>query len=330
MSDKTPDWQQASAALRDADSVLIVTHLNPDGDAIGSALGLANAIRHMGKTVTVADDDGVPDYLQWLPHSTTVVTEIDAETSFDLCISTDASDAERTGKVGAIGQANSTTVINLDHHATNTYFGDVHLVDAGAVAATEIVFDWWEYMAIDWQAEIAVPLLTGLVTDTIGFRTSSVTSRTLGIAQSLMEYGASLTEITARVLDSRSYQEMALWKRIMATMALDGQVIHAEARLEDMEAVNMDAPSTAGFVGFLRSTKEAMIAVTFMETGDGEIRISMRAKPGYDVSEVAFALGGGGHVQAAGAGVAGTLEDVKAKVLPMLQEAARKGKLTIV
>ena len=328
MSDKTPDWQQASAALRDAESVVIVTHLNPDGDATGSALGLA--IRRMGKTVTVADDDGVPDYLQWLPHSTTVVTEIDAETSFDLCISTDASDAERTGKVGAIGRANSTTVINLDHHATNTYFGDIHLVNERAVSATEIVFDWWEHMALDWQAEIAVPLLTGLVTDTIGFRTSSVTSRTLGIAQSLMEYGASLTEITARVLDSRSYQEMALWKRIMATMALDGQVIHAEARLEDMEAVNMDAPSTAGFVGFLRSTKEAMIAVTFMETGDGEIRVSMRAKPGYDVSEVAFALGGGGHVQAAGAGVAGTLEDVKAKVLPMLQEAARKGKLTIV
>src|SRR5690606_489941 len=121
---------------------------------------------------------------------------------WDLMISVDASDEERTGQVGVYGRGHSQKVINLDHHATNTMFGDIYLVMPTAVSATEVVFHWLNHIGHAITIEVAVPLLTGLVTDTLGFRTSNVTSDTLGIAMKLMAVGASLHEITARTLDS--------------------------------------------------------------------------------------------------------------------------------
>jgi len=144
-----------------------------------------------------------------------------------------------------------------------------------------------------------------------------------------MAAGASLTEVTARTLDSMTYDEFVLWKQILPTAELHGQVISAYVRMEDYALAGLDEGSTAGVVSFLIRITEAMIAVVFKETEDG-IRLSMRAKRGYNVAEVALALGGGGHIQAAGATVPGTLEEVRARVLPMLQEAAAKGSLEIV
>jgi phosphoesterase RecJ-like protein len=329
MSVKLPEWERATEAIQNAESVLIVTHISPDGDAMGSALGLANALLAMGKQVTVADDDGVPDYLEFVPGSDRVVKQLD-DGSWDVMISTDASDEVRTGEVGKYGRTHSRTVINLDHHATNTYFGDIYLVVPEAVSATEIVFDWWEHIGINWQPEIAVPLLTGLVTDTRGFRTSAVTARTLGIAQSLMERGASLTEITARTLDSKSYKEVEVWKQALPSVQLHGEVIVASLRQSDMFAAGLDEMTDAGLVSFLNTVDEARIAVVFKEEAPQEIKLSLRAKPGYDVASVAYQLGGGGHKQAAGATLYLSLEEARAKVLPLLQIAAKEGELNIV
>lgn len=326
---KPADWQAANAAIQAAQRILIVTHLSPDGDAIGSALGLGNALSHMGKDVTIAADDGVPEYLQWLPHASQIIRKLSIG-SWDVMISTDASDEERTGEVGAYGRANSAKVINLDHHVTNTYFGDIHLVVTEAVSATEIVFDWWQHLGIKWTRDVAVPLLTGLVTDTIGFRTSNVKAQTLGVAQVLMECGASLTEITARVLDSRSYQDLSLWKRVLPSVELHGQVIEATIRYADLQSLNLEDATTAGLVSFLNQTQEAMVSVVFLEESPESIKLSLRAKTGYDVSQVALALGGGGHKQASGATVAGDIDTVREKVLPLLQAVAAKGTLSIV
>ncbi len=329
MTHKPAAWERATEVIQQADSVLIVTHVSPDGDAIGSALGLANGLRAIGKEVTVADDDDVPDYLAFLPGSDSFITELHSG-SWDVMISTDASDEDRTGKVGVYGRANCQTVINLDHHVTNTYFGDIHLVVPEAVSATEIVFDWWDYALIPWSREIAVPLLAGLVTDTIGFRTSSVTARTLSVAQSLMEHGASLTEITARTLDSMAYSELALWKRVLPSAELHGQVIAANVRQSDVLAAGLEDMTDAGLVSFLNTVNEARIAVVFKQEADEEIKLSMRAKHGYDVASVAYQLGGGGHKQAAGATLYLSLEKAREKVLPLLQQAAAEGELEIV
>jgi phosphoesterase RecJ-like protein len=329
MSFREPEWQAATNAIQQAQTVLVVTHVSPDGDAIGSALGLANALRAMGKDVTVADDDGVPKFLRWLPQADTIATEL-KEGSWDVMISTDASDEVRTGNVGAYGRANSNIVINLDHHITNIGFGDIHLVVATAVSAAEVVFDWWEFLGFDWTLDSAVPTLTGMVTDTIGFRTNNVTARTLEIAQALMTHGASLTEITGRVLDVKSWEELNLWKRVFPSIELHGEVVTASISLADFEAVGgADEVSDAGLVSFLNQTRDAMIAVLFKEQADGTVKVSFRAKPGYNVSDVALSLGGGGHKLASGATVDGNLEEAQAKVMPLAHAATKAGQLQI-
>ncbi|GAB4522277.1 MAG: bifunctional oligoribonuclease/PAP phosphatase NrnA [Anaerolineae bacterium] len=326
----TLDWQAATDAVHAAQTILVVTHMNPDGDAFGSLLGLTNALRGLGKTVNCAVDDGLTsESMMFLPGSNTVLEKLNKGT-WDLMISVDASDEERTGKVGAYGRANSAKVINLDHHPTNTLFGHIHLIDPAAVSASEIIFRWLKTMDYPFSTDVVVPLLTGLVTDTIGFRTNNVTAATLGLAQEMMQYGASLTEITERTLDNRPYQVVNLWKEALSSVALyEHNVIAATITLDDIKKAGMHEMTDGGLVNFLIKVNEASIAVVFKATEEGEVSVSIRAKPGFNVADVAFSLGGGGHILAAGATIPGPVEEARKRVIPLLQEAAKRGKLVI-
>ncbi|MCB9457237.1 MAG: bifunctional oligoribonuclease/PAP phosphatase NrnA [Anaerolineaceae bacterium] len=316
MSEKA-NWAAASEALKQAESILIVTHVNPDGDAIGSLLGLANAVREMGKKVTTVVDGGTPDYLNFLPGAGGVQGKL-KRGKWDLMISVDASDEPRTGLVGEYGRGHSPKVINLDHHPTNVWFGDIFLVVPTAVSATEIVFDWLVYMGHPISKRVAVPLLAGLVTDTLGFRTSNVTARTLEIAQQLITAGASLADIVARALVSKPYNTIELWKRSLSSVTMNHTVIAASVTQEDLKQAKVGESTDRGLVGLLISVDEAKIAVVFKELSNGQIEISLRSKPGYDVSGVALSLGGGGHTQASGATIDGPLDAARERVLALL------------
>lgn len=322
------NWQAATEAIDSAGRLLLVTHLNPDGDAIGSLLGLANALRARGCTLDAAVDGGVPAYLQFLPGSETVLSTL-TQGEWDVMVSLDSSDEARTGVAGVYGRAHSRLVVNIDHHPTNTGFGDLHLVMPEAVSTTEIIFDWLQHMGQPLTPDVARPLLTGLVTDTRGFRTSNVHAGTLGQAQRLMEAGASLTEVTQRVLDSRSYEEIELWKYALPSVTMEGVVIAGTITQNDLRRARIDEVTDGDMVSLLNSVKQAMIAVVFQETPAGEVELSLRSKPGFDVSQVAFSLGGGGHRQASGATIPGPLDAARARVMPLLQEAARAGTLAI-
>jgi phosphoesterase RecJ-like protein len=326
---KTTNWDDAERAVLTAETILIVSHLSPDGDAVGSLLGIANALRALGKTIVSALDDSVPDILRFLPNSDTVQTTL-TDGDWDLMISVDSSDEERTGKCGAYGRLHSKTVINIDHHATNMMFGNIHLVDPTAVSATEVIFQLLKTMNFKFSPEVATPLLTGLVTDTLGFRTNNVKPDTLLIAHELMGYGASLTEITARTLGNKSFLAVNLWKYALATVQLhEGGVISAEITQESLKRAGLNDLTDSGLVGFLVKVNEAMISVVFKETIDGRIEISLRSKPGFDVSAVALSLGGGGHQQASGATIDGPMESAKKRVLPLLRNCAKEGNLVI-
>jgi phosphoesterase RecJ-like protein len=307
---------------------LLVTHLSPDGDAIGSLLGLANALIERGKTPTLAVDGGVPDYLQFLPGAALVRDKL-KHGEWDVMVSLDASDEERAGAVGVYGRAHSRLVINLDHHPTNTLFGDLHLVVPTAVSATEIVAAWLDTMRHPLSKESALPLLTGLVTDTLGFRTSNVRADTLGLAQRMMGTGASLTEVMARTLNNRPFSTLELWRSAMPSVMLEDALIMATVTQEDLKRARLSETTDGDLVSILISVREAMIAVVFKETNDGRVELSFRCKPGFDVSQVAFTLGGGGHKQASGATIPGTLDDAKARVLPLLRAAIQQGALVI-
>lgn len=320
----TAQWNKAEQAVQAANTILIVGHVAPDGDAIGSMLGLAHWLKNRGKIITTAVDEGVPDYLEFLPGAEDILAKLESG-SWDLMISTDSSDESRTGEAGQYGRANSQTVINLDHHRTNTQFGDVLLVIPEAVSATEIVFDWIEASQSQLDLDTAEALLTGLVTDTIGFRVSSVSPRTLEIAQKLMAVGASLPRIMARTLESKPFSHIDLWKYALQSVILEDQVVSANITRDFVTQAGLTETTDGGLVSLLNTVNEAVVAVVFKETLEGRVEISLRSKPGYDVAAIAFSLGGGGHKQAAGATIDGPLEDARERVLPMVHEAAQNG-----
>jgi bifunctional oligoribonuclease and PAP phosphatase NrnA len=320
----TIHWIEATQALHNAKTILVISHIRPDGDAIGSLLGLGNALIAMGKQVTLAVDDGVPKFVQFLPHSNHVLSEL-SEGTWDVMITTDVADEARAGKVGEYGFAHSQIVINLDHHPSNPRFGNYHLVVDNASSAAEVVFDWLEHMQFNLNLEVAMPLLCGLVTDTRGFRTSSTTPRALEIAMKLMQKGANLTQISALTLDSMTIQEFELWKRMLPSTVIDGDIAYTVVTQEMIQAVGMDDMTDAGLVSFLAGLDDITIACVFKQ-GEEQINVSMRSKLGYNVAKVAVALGGGGHIQAAGATLNDTLTEVIERVLPMLKQASAEGK----
>ncbi len=323
MTFRNPQWDDVVSAIESAQSVLVVSHVSPDGDAIGSLLGVTIALESLGKTVTGALDDEVPDYLAFMPQSDSITDTPTGE--YDLMISVDASDEERSGKVGEYGRQHSKIVVNLDHHPTNTGFGDLHLVVPTAVSACEIVFDLLGYMGHDMSDNTAYVLLVGMVTDTLGFRIDNTTPRTLEIAQALMSKNAPLPEIIGRTLNSKSYEEVLLWKSAYSSVQLDDKVIHGIVSLKDIENAGLDKSSDGGLVSHLIKVNEARVSVVFKEQPDNQVEISFRSKKGYDVGSLAFELGGGGHTQASGCTVDGPLTDVIDRVLPMAHTVVAKG-----
>ena len=319
-----PQWQAAADAIDAAQSIMVVSHIAPDGDAIGSLLGIAQSLRARGKDVTAAIDDGVPAALRFVPGSDSISPALSAG-DFDLLIAVDSSDLSRIGEAGAYGLENSRRAINLDHHPTNTRYGDIHLIVPDAVAAVEIVYDVLGFMGWDISTDVAIALLTGLVTDTQGFRISATNSRTLEIAQDLMQRGASLSHIMANTLNSRPYREVELWKQVLPSVTLERGLIYAKIRQCDYDRVGLKTMSDGGLVSYLVNVVQAKVSVVFKELPDNQVEVGFRAKPGYDVASLAFQLGGGGHTLASGCTVDGTLQQAQATVLPLARQVIAQG-----
>jgi phosphoesterase RecJ-like protein len=319
MTTSATQWDEAARAIRDAQRILIVTHVRPDGDAVGSMLGLMLYLESLGKSVHAAVDGGMPDFLAFLPGSERVSSSVKTG-DFDVMIAVDASDAERTGNCGAYGFAHSKAVLNIDHHRTNTEFGQIHLIMPSAVSTTEVLYHWFTTMKVNITPEMAAALLTGLVTDTMGFRTNHTRASTLAVAQVLIAEGASLHDIMERTLNTQKFYVVELWKRALATVRLQFGVISAAITLADLREMNLPEVPDTGLVTWLASVEEAYIAVLFKENSDHTVTISIRSKVGVDISGVALALGGGGHSQASGATLDGSLETVIPAVLERLHE----------
>jgi phosphoesterase RecJ-like protein len=320
----TINWTEAASLLASAQDVIVVTHVIPDGDAIGSLLGMTWVLRQLGKQVTPTVDGGVPGFLKFLPGVEDVRASLDGVRP-DLVVAVDCGDAGRMGQVGAAATSSGAPVINLDHHISNTRFGTANLVVPEAVSASEIIFDWLPQLDVSLDEQIATCLLTGLVTDTLCFRTNNVTAPVLGKAQHLMDAGAPLFEITQRGLMAMPYVDIQLWAAVLPTVRLEQGVIWVVIDQATRKRVPATDRADSGLVSFLLSANEACIAAIFREKADGRVEIGLRAVPGYNVSKVAVGLGGGGHILASGATLDGPLDAVLERVLPRLVEAVSEG-----
>jgi phosphoesterase RecJ-like protein len=210
-------------------------------------------------------------------------------------------------------------LINIDHHLTNQYFGDENLVDASVASTCEIVLALLEYMEVPIDVEIATSLLTGIVTDTRGFRTNNVTEDVLHAALRLMERGASLPQIAYYGLDRRPTAAILLWGAALAQLRIDDGIIWTSIPLAMRRATGHTGNGDAGLVSFLIGAADANVAAVFTELADGQVDVSLRATAGFDVSQVALQCGGGGHALASGCTVHGSLEEAQERVLSALR-----------
>jgi len=316
-TNKNTTLKQASQLIQSAHRPLLICHIAPDGDAIGSLTGLGWALRHKGLEPIMACSDPIPARFNYIPGVNGIVQDVSA--AFDLVISLDCSDLKRLGRFPQMPAFGSTPLLNIDHHLTNLDFGDVNLVDPDASSTAEIVLRLLGYMALPLDAELATCLLTGIVGDTRGLRTSNVTIQVIDAALRLMRAGASLPYVTHHSLDRRPTTAIRLWGAALAQLQIEDRVIWVSIPLAIRRATGYTGNGDAGLVSFLVSADDADVAIVFIEREDGRIEVSMRAVPGFDVAQVALQLGGGGHALAAGCNLPGPLEEAQARVLAALR-----------
>jgi phosphoesterase RecJ-like protein len=302
--------REAARCLNHAHSVLIVSHIRPDGDAVGSLIGLALALEQKNLQVQMVIGDGVPASLRHLEGSNRVLHKPQRE--FDLIITVDCSDLERAGIALKEKPAPD---INIDHHVTNTKFARINLVDDQAAATSEMIVDILPEFGLQLSPAVAAALLTGLITDTIGFRTSNVSPRTLRHAARLMETGVDMPYLYRRALINRSYESVKFWGSGLINLERDGRLIWTTLTMDDRKLAGYPGRDDADLINVLSSIDEVDIAMVFVEQPNGRIKVSWRAQPGFDVAEIATVFGGGGHPAASGVEVSGNLSDIKTAVL---------------
>jgi len=301
--------QSIAERLKASDRFLLVSHVRPDADAAGSLLGLGLALENSGKTVQMILEDGVGRFT-YLPGSEKIKRH--AEGDVDMVIILDCSDPQRVGSV--LDEYDRPHLV-VDHHKTNLNFGEFNIVEPEQVATAGILFDHMPAWGLPLTSDVATCLLAGIVGDTIGFRTPNVDSEVMRKSGALMDLGANLAHIYREELVMKPFTAAQYWGAGLSRLEQDDGLVWTSLTLADREEIGYAGNDDADLVNVLSSVKEAEIALIFIEQPHNMVKISWRARPGTDVSGIAFDFGGGGHAAAAGADVEGTLEDVMGRAL---------------
>lgn len=306
--------------------LLVVSHVAPDGDAVGSLLATQRMLRALGKEVTAALQDAIPPQFKTLPDTETIVGVDGIGAGYDAVVCVDCSSPDRMGRAYPERLADLPLGV-IDHHVTNSRFGTANWVDPGAAATCEMLIELADALGVPLDARLAFLLLTGIVTDTLSFRTASTTPETLAAAMRLMRAGADLVEITEGMLEQRPLAVLRLWGQVLDSVRLEDGVIWTVSTLAE-QAAGGAGSDDGSLSSMLIRTMGADVSATFTEkideSGAQAVECSFRARRGFDVSGVALALGGGGHPGASGCTVRGEPAAIAAAVVPLLQEARRE------
>ena len=303
--------------INKAESIVILTHENPDGDAIGTGLALYNALKQIGKNPDII----IPEYprtFEFLPGASEIKKESDIK-KYDLAISVDCATIKMLN-----GFANyfedAKVKISIDHHSTNTMFGDYNYINPDAPACAQILLVVLEYFKIEITKDIGTCILTGIITDTGGFKYSGVTAETFKFVAELLEKGINVSKVYRRVLQTKTKANFELTK--IATNRLeffeDGKVVFTYITKEDEEKVNAESGDHEGIVEAGRDIEGVEVSIFLRQTEKG-CKVSMRSNEYVNVSDVCLLLGGGGHVHAAGATLQCSIEQAREKILRQLK-----------
>jgi len=318
------DMQDIIAAIKEAGSLVIATHVSPEGDAIGSEIGLALSLIKMGKKVSVINHDPVPEFLHFLPGTELVKLAERIEEPHDVLVVVDC-EPERTG-LKDLDHAPVKKIINIDHHVTNPRAADVNWVDPEAAAAGEMVYDLLIAMDAPIDKDIATNLYTTIFTDTGSFRYSNTDEAALTKSGRLLSYGVNPWPISENVYETKSFGRMKLLGLVLSELDKnsDGRLSWVTVRESYYKATGTSAEDTDGFVNYPRSVKGVEVALLFREVFPDKVKVSFRSKGRVDVSGLAESLGGGGHPNASGAVMTGKIDDIMTAVVEKTDALVKK------
>ena len=310
--------QQIVELIESKQSFLVVSHENPDGDAIGSTLGLANALREMGKDVVALNVDGVPQIMQLLPGFDQLVTGLATEARFDVAFVLDAGDLVRAG---VPARECSETLVNIDHHP-HSDFGDICYLDTMASATAILIDRLLSRCNYEMSLEVAKCLYLGILSDTGSFRYSSANPEAFNVAGRLVGMGIDPWEIASGLYESLAPERMHLLSLVLPTLEISrcgryASVAMTEAILKQSGAAE---EHTDGFVNYPRAIRGVEVALFFRQVAPHTFKISFRSRGKIDVGALSRELGGGGHHNAAGAKIDGTLEEARTIVSRLLDQ----------
>jgi len=316
----------AAAAIADAQSVVLACHVNPDGDALGSMLGLGLALTALGKTAVCLSEDGVPDLLRFLPGAGMITRTTDAP-AFDLALVVDSGELARVGETVLPLVARARRVVDIDHHVTAGAFGDIRVLDARAASTAEIVYALLGTLGAPITPDIATCLFTGIITDTGSFRFQNVTPNTFHVAAALLEASAPPAHISEHVFENRSFAATRLLGLALSslTQTSDGRVVWAHITGEDFRASGAADQDTEGVVSYVRGVRGADVGILFREMERDAVRVSLRSREGVNVAEIAARFGGGGHRMASGCTVSLPLAEAERAVVQAVLEVMSGG-----
>lgn len=300
-----PDWQGAVSAIRQSKSVLLIAHVTPDADALGSAIALGIALESLEKEVQVSVGEPgfkIPDSLNFLPRLD-LITAPELVHLADLVIVCDTASIERLGILAdALTHAQSS--IAIDHHSSFTGFGTIHLVLPSAPATAVITLELIDRLEVKLSKDIASAIYSGLATDTGSFKFQSTTPETLRIGARLFEAGIDHSELARKLFDDEPFIALQMLGDSLGRAKLDESAIggrgFAFTSISIDDRRGLPELAMERVIETIRRTSEAEVCAVFKQSDSGEWKVSLRSKTSVDVSQVAISLGGGGHFYAAG------------------------------
>jgi phosphoesterase RecJ-like protein len=312
--------------LRKAPKLALFSHVSPDGDCIGSMLAMGLALEKMGKEVSFYNPNPVPSYLSFLPGSSRIRQELPSPQPKTLLF-VDCTDLGRVNMSRSEIREDS-TVLNLDHHISNLFFGDFNWVDAHACAVGEVALTLINKLGVELDVDIATNLYTAILTDSGCFEYSNTTAQTHRLTADLLDKGVDMSRIHNNIFDQKPLAQIKLLQ-----CALSGLEIHAEGQLAMMSLSALDFQKSGsgqelseGLVNHARSIAGVEVAVLLKEVASQEIKVGLRSNLWLNVNEIAAQFGGGGHQRAAGCTLRITMAEAKQSIAAAIEEALRVGR----
>jgi bifunctional oligoribonuclease and PAP phosphatase NrnA len=318
-----------SQHLRRAERIGIAAHIRPDGDALGSCLGLALSLREMGKQAFVLLEDGVPANLAFLPATETVLVPPYSylDLDLDLAVALDTATEERLGEKTRQALLTAPLLINIDHHGTNPGYGLYHHVDDTQPATGQILYNLLSSYGFPITAAVNEHLFTAISTDTGSFQFSCTTARSHEIASEMMRAGLDTARLAQQLYQTYPQRRLELMRAMLNEMQFtaESRIASWQLKLSLLEQVQAEPGDTEGLIDVLRMVDSVVSAVLFEEMPTGKIRVSARSKDSrLDVASVCGQFGGGGHRMAAGARMGGPIQQAAERFLTALEHEVRR------